>query len=45
MMMYTRIFRPRLILIIFTAVTIQVFLYTALIHLIYQLNGWTGLPG
>lgn len=45
MMMYTRIFRPRLILIILTAVTIQVFLYTALVHLIYQLNGWTGLPG
>lgn len=45
MMMYTRIFRPRLILIILAAVTTQVFLYTAIVHLIYQLNGWTGLPG
>jgi uncharacterized membrane protein YraQ (UPF0718 family) len=45
MMMYTRIFRPRLILIILVAVTTQVFLYTAIVHLIYQLNGWTGLPG
>lgn len=45
MMMYTRIFRPRLMLVIVSAVTLQVFLYTALVHLIYRLNGWTGLPG
>jgi uncharacterized membrane protein YraQ (UPF0718 family) len=45
MMMYTRIFRPRLIAIIVAAVTLQVFVYTSLVHWIYRLNGWSGLPG
>ncbi|MCS7271342.1 MAG: permease [Gemmataceae bacterium] len=45
MMMYTRIFRPRLIVTILTAVTVQVFVYTGLVHLVYRINGWTGLPG
>ncbi len=44
-MMYTRIFRPRLILTILFSVTLQVFVYTGIVHFIYRVNGWTGLPG
>lgn len=44
LMMYTRVFRPRLILTIVTCVVIQVLLYCFAVHLIYQMNNWTGLP-
>jgi hypothetical protein len=42
--MFTRVFRPRLILTIALCTTIQVFLYCYAVHLVYQANGWTGLP-
>jgi len=35
-LMYTRVFRPRLIWTIILAVVIQVFLYTALVHLLWE---------
>lgn len=35
-MMYTRIFRPRLIWTIITAVVVQVFLYTLVVHLLWE---------
>jgi uncharacterized membrane protein YraQ (UPF0718 family) len=45
LMMYTRVFRPRLIVVIVTCVVVQVFVYTLAVHMIYQASGWTGLPG
>jgi uncharacterized membrane protein YraQ (UPF0718 family) len=45
LMMYTRVFRPRLIATIVTCVVIQVLLYCFTLHVIYQQNGWTGMPG
>jgi uncharacterized protein len=44
-LMYTRVFRPRLIVTIVVAVTVQVLVLCLLVHLIYQANSWTGLPG
>jgi uncharacterized protein len=43
-MMYTRVFRPRLIRIIITSVVIQVFVYCLLLHwfLVYAPPGWKG---
>lgn len=45
LMMYTRVFKPRLIAVIVTCVVLQVFVYTVAVHLIYRMNGWTGMPG
>ena len=45
LMMYTRVFKPRLIATIVVCVVIQVLLYSIAVHVIYQSNGWTGLPG
>lgn len=45
LLMFTRVFRPRLIAIIVTCVVVQVFLYCVAVHLIYQMNGWSGMPG
>jgi uncharacterized membrane protein YraQ (UPF0718 family) len=45
LVMYTRVFRPRLIAVIATSVVVQVFVYSYAVHLIYRLNGWTGMPG
>lgn len=45
LLMYTRVFRPRLIVTITTCVTIQVLVYCFAVHLIYRMNGWTGMPG
>lgn len=44
LLMYTRVFRPRLIATIVTCVVIQVFVYCIIVHLVYQANHWTGLP-
>ena len=44
LLMYTRVFRPRLIAIIVTCVVLQVLVYSFAVHAIYQLNGWTGVP-
>ena len=43
-LMYTRVFRPRLIAIIVTCVVVQVLVYCVILHLVYQANGWSGLP-
>ena len=45
LLMYTRVFKPRLIAVIATCVVLQVLVFTVAVHLVYQLNGWTGLPG
>ncbi len=45
MLMYTRVFRLRLIVTIAVAVVIQVLVLCMVLHFIYQQNGWTGLPG
>jgi uncharacterized protein len=45
LLMYTRVFRPRLIAVIVTCVVLQVFAYCLAVHLIYSTNGWSGLPG
>ena len=45
LLMYTRVFRPRLILIIVACVVIQVFVYCMIVHWVYVLNKWTGMPG
>jgi hypothetical protein len=43
-LMYTRVFRLRLILTIIVSVSIQVLILCLALHLIYNANGWTGLP-
>ncbi len=43
-MMFTRVFRPRLILTIIVCTTTLVFLLSLLVHMVYQSNGWNGLP-
>ena len=45
LLMYTRVFKSRLIVTIVTCVVLQVLAYCVIVHLIYQANGWTGLPG
>ena len=45
LLMYTRVFKPRLIATIVTCVVIQVLIYCFAIHVIYQSNHWTGMPG
>lgn len=44
-MMFTRVFRPRLILTIAICVSVQVLVLCMIVHLVYQANGWTGMPG
>lgn len=44
LMMYTRVFKPRLIITITTCVIVLVLALCMLVHLIYQANGWNGLP-
>lgn len=44
LLMYTRVFRARLIAVIVACVVLQVFVYTVAVHLIYQMNGWAGVP-
>ena len=45
LLMYTRVFRLRLILTIATCVVVQVLVYSVLVHVVYQANGWTGMSG
>jgi uncharacterized protein len=45
LLMYTRVFRPRLIATIVISVVVQVFFLSLLVHLVYQANHWTGLSG
>ncbi|MCE9562189.1 MAG: permease [Planctomycetes bacterium] len=44
MLMYTRVFRRRLILTIAASVVTFVFLLSIVVHLVYQANGWAGVP-
>jgi uncharacterized membrane protein YraQ (UPF0718 family) len=43
-LMYTRVFRLRLILTIVVCVVVQVLAYCIILHAIYDANGWSGLP-
>jgi len=45
LLMYTRVFRLRLIVTIVSCVVIQVLVLCVLLHLLYQANGWTGMSG
>jgi uncharacterized protein len=45
LLMFTRVFRTRLIATIVVCVVVQVLILCLLVHLIYRANGWTGLPG
>ncbi len=45
LLMYTRVFRPRLIVTIVVCVTIQVFLLSLLVYTLYEASNWTGLSG
>jgi uncharacterized membrane protein YraQ (UPF0718 family) len=44
LMMFTRVFRPRLIATIVVCVVILTLVLCLAVHLIYQANGWSGLP-
>lgn len=44
LLMYTRVFRPKLIGVIVACVVLQVLVYCVALHLVYQMNGWSGLP-
>jgi hypothetical protein len=44
-LMYTRVFRLRLILTIITCVVVQVLILCLIVHLVYQQMGWAGLSG
>ena len=43
-LMFTRVFRTRLIVTIATSVIILTLALCMLVHLVYQANGWSGLP-
>lgn len=44
-LMFTRVFRRRLILTIATSVVGLVFVLCVVVHLVYQANNWAGVPG
>jgi uncharacterized membrane protein YraQ (UPF0718 family) len=44
LLMYTRVFRPRLIATIVICVVVQVLFVCLLVHFVYRANNWTGLP-
>jgi uncharacterized protein len=44
LMMFSRVFKPRLIITIVTSTFILVLLFSLAVHGIYSMNGWTGLP-
>ncbi len=43
-LMYTRVFRLRLILTIIACVVVQVLVLCLVLYRVYQANGWTGVP-
>src|SRR5262245_46770589 len=45
LLMYTRVFKLRLIVTIVVCVVVQVLILCLIVHYIYRANGWTGLPG
>jgi hypothetical protein len=44
LMMFTRVFRLRLIVTISTSVVVLTLVLCMALHLVYQANGWSGLP-
>jgi uncharacterized membrane protein YraQ (UPF0718 family) len=44
LLMFTRVFRRRLIITIVISLIVLVLIYSLLVHAIYTLNGWSGLP-
>lgn len=44
LMMFSRVFKPRLIITIVASTFTLVLLYSLAVHGIYVMNGWTGLP-
>jgi uncharacterized membrane protein YraQ (UPF0718 family) len=44
LMMFTRVFRPRLIVTIVTCTVVFVLIVTMIVHVVYQANGWSGMP-
>ncbi len=42
-LMFTRVFKPRLIMTIIIAVALQVLIYCMIVHFVYDANGWSGL--
>jgi len=44
LMMYTRVFRLRLIVTIVACVVILTLALCMIVHLVYQANGWSGMP-
>jgi hypothetical protein len=44
LLMYTRVFRPRLIATIVISVTTLVLIACLLVHFIYTANNWSGMP-
>ena len=44
LLMYTRVFRPRLIVTIAASVVVLVLVLCVGLHLVYRVNGWSGLP-
>ena len=44
LLMYTRVFRPRLILTIVLSTTTLVLILCLALHTLYEVQGWSGLP-
>jgi len=44
LMMFTRVFRARLIVTIVACTVVQVFVLCLILYFVYQANHWTGLP-
>jgi uncharacterized protein len=44
LMMFTRVFRTRLIVTIVTCVIVLTLVFCVALHLVYQANGWSGMP-
>jgi uncharacterized membrane protein YraQ (UPF0718 family) len=44
LLMFTRVFRRRLIITIVISLIVLVLIYSLLVHAVYVLNGWSGLP-
>src|SRR5205085_9484433 len=44
LMMYTRVFRPRLILTLAVCTVTLTLILCLGVHAVYEANGWTGLP-
>jgi uncharacterized membrane protein YraQ (UPF0718 family) len=44
LLMFTRVFRWRLILLLVVCMVVQVLAYTMILHAVYESQGWTGLP-